>query len=102
MIALILTLACGTTAPAVPSVATASAEFRNAEGQLVCPVMGDVIADVEHAQGSAELDGKTYYFCCDSCSRTFAADPVRYKDGAFLAHLGKEHGGKWAECSHPL
>jgi YHS domain-containing protein len=94
-------LGCGSPAATTPP-AAASADFTNAKGELVCPVMGDVVASKEQAQGHTEHDGKTYWFCCDSCSHAFAADPERYEDGKFLAHLDAEHDGKWAACNHPL
>jgi len=35
------------------------------------------------APASCEYDGKTYYFCADSCREKFEADPKKYT-------------GKWA------
>ena len=101
-LAFALAAGCGTTASSTTPVAAASADFTNAEGKLVCPVMGDVIATKEQAVGSEQFEGKTYWFCCDSCQRTFDSDPKRYAEGAFLTHLQAEHGGDWAVCSHPL
>jgi Cu+-exporting ATPase len=34
--------------------------------------------DPERAAATAELDGKTYYFCCAGCAGKFRADPQRY------------------------
>ena len=31
-----------------------------------------------HAAGSAEHEGRTYYFCSNSCRQKFQADPKRY------------------------
>lgn len=77
-------------------------DFTNAEGKLVCPVMGDVIPSKAQAVGHTEHNGKVYWFCCDSCQHMFADDPERYEDGRFLAHLAAEHGGRFGNCNHVL
>ncbi len=100
--ALILLFGCGTPAAPIATTAAASADFTNAENQLVCPVMGDVVATKEQAMGHAEYEGKTYWFCCDSCQHAFAADPERYAEGRHIAHLKAEHGGQFGACNHPL
>ena len=103
---IVLLLACGSSAPTptveqlpVSEVATS---FTNAEGQLVCPVMGDVIDSREAAVGHTEHDGTVYYFCCDSCQHMFADDPERYVNGRFIAHLEQEHAGRFGDCRHVL
>lgn len=41
------------------------------------PVCGMEIRP-EEAAASEEHDGRTFYFCTESCHRTFVADPHRY------------------------
>lgn len=41
----------------------------------------------ENAAATAEHEGRTFYFCSQSCHETFVNDPHRY------AHLADEHGG---------
>ncbi|OZB88530.1 MAG: hypothetical protein B7X41_07640 [Microbacterium sp. 14-71-5] len=36
---------------------------------------------------SAEVDGKTYFFCSEGCKRAFLADPASF------AHAGHDEGG---------
>lgn len=82
--------------PVAVSVPVAQAEsvvpaaFKNGEGKLVCPVMGDVVASPEEAAGHFDHGGLRYYFCCSSCEVAMRADPSRYANGAFLATLGKD------------
>ncbi len=41
------------------------------------PVCGmDVLP--ESAEGKAEYQGKTYYFCSDQCMREFQREPAKY------------------------
>jgi YHS domain-containing protein/ssDNA-binding Zn-finger/Zn-ribbon topoisomerase 1 len=44
---------------------------------VTCPVSGKVIKKSE-AKGSAEYQGKTYYFCCEGCKKEFLKDPEKY------------------------
>src|SRR6478609_6333179 len=41
------------------------------------PICGMTV-DPEHAAGALKHHGQTYYFCSDSCARTFTAEPDRY------------------------
>ena len=41
------------------------------------PVCGMTV-DPAHAAGSADYEGKTYYFCSTHCVQQFRADPQRY------------------------
>ena len=41
------------------------------------PVCGMMI-DAASAKGKSEHEGKTYYFCSDSCKKKFDADPKKY------------------------
>lgn len=97
-------LACGGATPDPvaerPAAVVTDADYTNAKGELVCPVMGDAIASKEAAVASAEFEGKTYWFCCDSCQHRFADAPDVYAEGRFLAHLDAEHDGKSWTCTH--
>ncbi len=45
------------------------------------PVCGMRIDDAE-AAGTAEFEGRTYYFCSEMCRDAFVADPAAYaRDG---------------------
>ncbi|MGZ5433277.1 MAG: heavy metal-binding domain-containing protein, partial [Thermoanaerobaculia bacterium] len=41
------------------------------------PVCGMTV-DPEHAAGTSELDGRTYYFCNPSCKKRFDANPAAF------------------------
>jgi Cu+-exporting ATPase len=41
------------------------------------PVCGMVVYP-ESAEGKAEYQGQTYYFCSNQCMRDFQADPAKY------------------------
>lgn len=45
--------------------------------QTTCPVTGEAFT-VTEASPKAEVDGKTYYFCCAGCDQKFKADPAKY------------------------
>lgn len=55
--------------------------FTNAEGKLICPVMGTTIESPDKAVGYEDYKGKRYYFCCDGCPDEFHANPEKFKDG---------------------
>jgi YHS domain-containing protein len=46
----------------------------------------DPVCDMEVNESTAEhkieYAGKTYYFCCPSCKRTFEQDPQKYANKA--------------------
>lgn len=50
---------------------------KNAEGDYVCPVMGEVIEDFDEGN-SVEHEGKVYFLCCSTCVVQFKADPGKY------------------------
>jgi len=52
--------------------------YTNEKGELICPVLGDVIPSADKAAGFQDYEGKRYYFCCAGCPETFAADPAKY------------------------
>jgi YHS domain-containing protein len=56
---------------------------------------------------NAEIDGDTYYFCAESCRKSFVQDPQKYLCkparkkgiwGRYLARLKKASGGKAMKC----
>lgn len=61
-----------------PAVEAKLVEFRNDDGELVCPVMGDLIVSAEEAFGFQDYEGIRYYFCCGMCPDSFEADPDKY------------------------
>lgn len=44
---------------------------------MIDPVCGMTV-DPATAAASAEYEGKTYYFCSQTCVASFKADPARY------------------------
>ncbi len=42
-----------------------------------CPISGETFT-VSESSPKAEVNGKTYYFCCSGCSEKFKADPKKY------------------------
>ena len=48
-----------------------------APAEVLDPVCGMTISP-EHAVGHVDHNGKTYYFCSDSCLERFRADPARF------------------------
>lgn len=65
--------------------AVAPPAFRNAAGEIACPVMGLAIASAEDAVSYADHAGVRYYFCCDSCEKLFLEEPSTYANGKYLA-----------------
>jgi len=51
--------------------------------KVVCPVSGETMLKSQ-AKASYELEGKTYYFCCEECKAKLVKDPAKY--------LGKDEG----------
>ncbi|MCC6403174.1 MAG: YHS domain-containing protein [Fimbriimonadaceae bacterium] len=51
---------------------------KDAEGNVVCPVMGTKVESPEKAVGYQDYEGKRYYFCCDGCPGAFKKDPAKY------------------------
>ncbi len=80
-------------APAAVADANVPPAFRNDEGKLACPVMGDTIDAPEASAGHTDHNGVRYYFCCNSCEVMFADDPEKYVDGRYLREIGKMSGG---------
>jgi len=68
--------------------ATVLPEFKDANGRLACPVMGDVVESAAESSGYADYEGVRYYFCCSSCAERFAQNPAAFSDGKFLRQEG--------------
>ncbi len=52
-------------------------ETAKTENAVFCPVSGEKVA-VNETTPKAEYNGKTYYFCCNSCAEKFKKDPAKY------------------------
>lgn len=50
---------------------------QKADEKVVCPVSGEAVLKSQ-AKASAVYEGKTYYFCCESCKEKFLKDPKAY------------------------
>jgi YHS domain-containing protein len=68
--------------------ATVLPEFKDANGKLACPVMGDVVESPADATSYADYEGVRYYFCCSSCAEKFAQNPAAFADGKYLRQEG--------------
>lgn len=58
--------------------ATSLPVYKNAKGEIICPVTGEVIKSAKDAAGFEDYKGKRYYFCCSMCPPKFKADPDKY------------------------
>jgi YHS domain-containing protein len=67
-------------------------------GVYVTPTLNDIIAEIE---------GETYYFCAESCRKSFVQNPQKFLCksarkkgiwGRYLARLEKASGGKAMKC----
>jgi Cu+-exporting ATPase len=68
------------------------------ETTVTCIVSGKEIAKSE-AKGRTEYNGKTYYFCCENCEKSFLENPEKYvnaKPGELHSH---EEGEAACSCS---
>jgi YHS domain-containing protein len=77
----------------------------------VDPVCG-MRVDPQKAAGSADFDGRTYFFCAESCRDEFQKHPQKYLEvhqattkrkgfwKRYLDRLNKATGGKPPECCH--
>lgn len=52
--------------------------YRNANGDLLCPVMNTTVKSEADAVGFEDFEGTRYYFCCGACPDKFKADPAKY------------------------
>jgi Cu+-exporting ATPase len=72
-------VACGGASP--PPAATAADLKAPGAAQIgdktTCPISGEEFI-VSATSPKAEVDGKTYYFCCPHCAEKFRADPAKF------------------------
>lgn len=68
---------------------------RQSPSSVVDPVCG-MHVDPQNARGSADYNGKTYFFCCAGCEQKFKADPEKYltKKSPALVSIGGISGMK--------
>lgn len=52
--------------------------FKNAKGQLLCPVMKTTVASAKAAAGFSDYKGTRYYFCCGGCKPQFDKNPAQF------------------------
>lgn len=72
---------------------------NNEDTKVVCAVSGKEMKKSE-AKGSTEYNGKTYYFCCETCEKSFLKESAKYanaKPGELHSH-GSE-GEEACACS---
>ena len=78
-------VACGgaAPAPAAPSAAAVAPSPLKPAGEAkigdrtACPVSGEEFT-VTAQSPKADYNGKTYYFCCEGCDKSFAKDPAKF------------------------
>jgi len=57
---------------------------------LHCAITDEEIPSAKDAAGSAEVNGKTYYFCCGGCVAKFKADPTKFAAEADARELARK------------
>ncbi len=65
---------------------------------VIDPVCGMQV-DKATAKHKHTHSGTTYYFCCQSCEKKFAADPEHYLSGKSAVHHEHSHGGQLQSIS---
>jgi Cu+-exporting ATPase len=70
---------------------------RCCEGKIYCPVSGKEIKDKDKAV-KGEYKGKTVYFCCEKCKKTFEKDPDKY----MKKHLHNQKMMKESKCGEKV
>lgn len=73
--------------------------------QAACPVTGETLT-VKEDTGSASYKGKTYYFCCPGCDKSFLANPEKYTakkqpvevKKVYACPMGDYQGDKPGKC----
>ena len=81
--------------------------FTKHNKNITDPVCGmDVVPDIKAI--AAKIDGETYFFCAESCRKSFVDNPQKYLCpksankkgiwGRYLARLEKASGGKSIKC----
>ncbi|HEV2948016.1 MAG TPA: heavy metal translocating P-type ATPase [Gemmataceae bacterium] len=66
------------------------------------PVCGMTVDPAAARGGSAEHEGKTYYFCCNSCRERFRADPKRYLSKDAVSSEARDAAGAKRQALEPL
>lgn len=51
-------------------------DHHHADGDAICPVCEMTVSTA--TSPSREYEGKTYYFCNESCARAFDQEPAEY------------------------
>lgn len=64
------------TSSTAPSGSMELVEYRNKDGKLVCPMMGEVIEDESKVEAWVAHEGKNYAMCCASCVGPAKKDPA--------------------------
>src|SRR5216117_1453017 len=72
-----------------------------AAAKVVDPVCGMTI-DPADAVGHVEYNGRTYYFCHDSCLERFRADPASFLEPARTAPAGVRKGSDDTDYTCPM
>ena len=73
--------------------------------EAVCPVTGEKLT-VAKDTVSASYKGKTYYFCCPGCDKSFLANPEKYVSKkpavevkkVYICPMGEYQGDKPGKC----
>src|SRR6266851_3680420 len=60
---------------------------------FIDPVCGMKVEPATARGGSANFEGKNYYFCCNSCREKFQADPKRYLSQQGISSEGHDTAG---------
>ena len=79
-LASVCSVACAGATPAAGAPAAAGVKAPGTAqvgDKTTCPVSGEEFV-VAADSPRAEIDGKTYYFCCPGCAKKFQADPKKY------------------------
>lgn len=70
------TTTTSSTAEPSPEGSAKLVEYRNKDGKLVCPIMGEVIEDESKVEDWVQHEGKNYALCCASCVGPAKKDPA--------------------------
>lgn len=72
--------------------------------EALCPVTGEKLT-VKADTGSAAYKGKTYYFCCPGCDKSFLANPEKFvgkkpadAKKAYVCPMNDYQGDKPGKC----
>ena len=67
--------------------------FDKPSDTAIDPVCKMTVQKASPAGGTAEHEGKTYYFCNPGCREAFVAEPTKFlnSDEADAGHMGHQH-----------